>query len=841
MFLLVVFTIISFIVTISLTSSFFFAGLLVAVLINTTFLGKVVKFGSVAAVSVELDVLAGGVEEVEALGVSEVDTVQDGHQQKEDDDDEDVQPGEVGLDLTNAVLLGSHFFGRSLTARGAGPAARILRVVTATSTLGGLRGALSGRAVASIGAAGSGGGEVVAALVVVAIGLLGVLRALGLVAADARGGEAGRIPQALVEALGGADVDLVGAADPQAHFLCGVPLAGSELAAVRFAIADALGGFALDVGGVPDALGVEPARGLSGVTAEAFDADTLIRRVRGEPAAERVGGARRSGGVDGAARGDASTLLVGSDGSTVVRDEEIIPRAASDLRAFIGSEVLARGRRSDSAGGHSVVPEAVGEGRAVGGDDLRSAASILEADFFGAIGVESPLAVGVLLAERFGEASAGLGVATLGGGDDDTVEVLDGDLVASVLAEDTTAESVGSGRKRDPEAIADQHGAVVALDGLTREPSGELVALGGSGRSEVDGKTLAVLELPEGLRVRSPGPGARARVDGTDPAAGLDGLEADVVVFSAGFGEVTRSAEEGGVLALGLGGVHVGVDSVDVDLLQDLGSGGSGDGGKGSAHAEGDDELAGVGVDGVGLEGDVLLDEVVGFKSVDGVGDIRSFQQESTEVRDPRGDEAAVHLGVSDHGESVLSAVITLSDLDGDTIDGSGGVVGREVGVSEGHDGLAARDETGTSGSGPDTVVVVGARAGVSVLAERGGAHTTDPLAERVVTAGDGVSEGGAGLCEAATHVGEPFAGLGAVAVSLGLDGGAASLEGALRNAGVPDALGVAGAETSGETVARVALASSGEGRNIPEARSGGLAFRGSGAGDATSAAHGGS
>lgn len=485
-----------------------------------------------------------------------------------------------------------------------------------------------------------------------------------------------------------------------------------------------------------------------------------------------------------------------------------------------------------------MVPEAVGELSAVGGDDLESTALVLEADFLRTITVEAPEAVGVLLAERFGKADARLGVATLGGGGDNTVEVLDSDLVRSVLAEDTAAESVGGSGNGDPEAVGDHHGASVVLDGLTGEPLSVLISLRGSGRSEVDGKTLAVLELPEGLRVGSPGPDAGTRVHSADPTASLDRLEADVVVFSARFSEVAGSAEEGGVLALGLSGVHVGVDSVHVDLLQDLGAGRASDVGEGSAHAEGDNELTSVGVGGVGLEGDVLLDEVIGFEGVDGVGEIRSFQEEGTEFRQPRSDETRVHLGVIDHSEDILAAVITLGDADGDTIDGSGGVVGREVGVSEGHDGLAARDETGSSRR-PGARVVVGAGALISVLAESRGAHATDPLAERIVTAGDGVGERGAGLGEAATHVGEPFAGLGTVAFGLGADGGAAGLEGALGNGGIPVAFGVVRAETSGETVARVALAGSGEGRDVPEARRGGFAFRSSGAGDATGAAHG--
>ena len=325
-----IFTIVTIIITI-VTSGLFLL-VLVVVVFNTTFLSEVVKFGSVLRVSVELDVLAGRVEEVEALGVGEVDTVQDGDEEEDDDDDENVQPCEVGFDLANAVFSRSHFFGRSLTARGTGPAARVGGFAATAATLGGLGGALSGRAVTFGGATRGGGGEVVAVLVGVASVLLGVV-ALGLHAAGALLGEAGRIPQALVEAFSGGDVDVARAADPQAHFLLNVPVAGSELTAGGGVIADAFRGFALDVGGVPDAFGVEPAGRLSGVTTETFNADTLRSVVGGVPTAERVGRARGSGGVDGAARGNASTLLVSTDGSTRFRDEEIVPCAARDFSA----------------------------------------------------------------------------------------------------------------------------------------------------------------------------------------------------------------------------------------------------------------------------------------------------------------------------------------------------------------------------------------------------------------------------------------------------------------------------------------------------------------------------
>jgi hypothetical protein len=301
-FVFIVFTIVTFFITISsATSSFFLFLAVVVVVFNTTFLSEVVKFGSIAAVSVELDVLAGGVEEVEALGVGEVNAVQDGDQQEKDDDDENVQPGEVGLDLANTILLGCHFFGRSLTARSTGPAARVRGRTAATTIFICLRGALSSCAITLSGTASDGSGEVVAARISIAVALLGVLRALGLVAASTLGGEACRIPQALAEAFSGGDVDLVGAANPQAHLFVGIPGARSELTAIGFGVANAFRGFALDVGGVPDALGVEPAGRLSGITAETFDASTLRSRIGDEPTAERVGRASGSSGVDGAA------------------------------------------------------------------------------------------------------------------------------------------------------------------------------------------------------------------------------------------------------------------------------------------------------------------------------------------------------------------------------------------------------------------------------------------------------------------------------------------------------------------------------------------------------------
>jgi hypothetical protein len=178
------------------------------------------EFGSELTSSVELDVLTRRIKEAKTLGVGEVQAPDDEGEDEKDKNDEEIQPPEIGVDFLDASLNsgGGHFFGRGLTAGGAGPAAEIGRNISTTRLGVRVVCALSSAAVGSSFAV-QRNEEVALSIVVAGVrvgGQSSARRHGALVADDQASGveEASGI-------VGRSDGDVRGAADPGARSTVG--------------------------------------------------------------------------------------------------------------------------------------------------------------------------------------------------------------------------------------------------------------------------------------------------------------------------------------------------------------------------------------------------------------------------------------------------------------------------------------------------------------------------------------------------------------------------------------------------------------------------------------------
>ena len=107
------------------------------------------EFSGKLTSSVELDVLTGRIKEAKTLGIGKVETPDNKTKNRKNEDQKEPQPPHVGIDLlhTSFDTVRSHFFRRSLTTRGTGPAARISGGATAAGVGVRVVGALSGTTV----------------------------------------------------------------------------------------------------------------------------------------------------------------------------------------------------------------------------------------------------------------------------------------------------------------------------------------------------------------------------------------------------------------------------------------------------------------------------------------------------------------------------------------------------------------------------------------------------------------------------------------------------------------------------------------------------------------------
>jgi hypothetical protein len=312
------------------------------------------EFSSELTSSIELDVLTRRIKEAKTLGVGEVQAPDDESKNKEDKNDEEVQPPEIGIDFLDALFdtRRGHFFGRSLTARSTGPAAEISGDGAAAGIGVWVVGALSSAAVR--GTVAIQRGEEVALRIGVAGSAIGGHLGARRHGANVIDDQASGIEEAL-GFVGLHDGDAVGAADISARAVSG-ELTRRLTSAVVGGEADGL--LALVDCGVPDTLVIRPARVSVKVTTELIDANTFSGAGTLEPAAERIGLACELDRVDTTADGAADTH------GTLTSAESGIPLAltVTDASGSVSIRSDARTRsadgvRVDAANTLGVVPE----------------------------------------------------------------------------------------------------------------------------------------------------------------------------------------------------------------------------------------------------------------------------------------------------------------------------------------------------------------------------------------------------------------------------------------------------------------------------------------------------